>query len=558
MTRPPDPATLERPWLQAYPPGVPASFPLPPVALPRLLEDAARDFPAGPAVVGDGVEVDHASLAERVRAVAGVLRGVGVRAGQRVLVAEPNGQLLPVVLLALWRVGAIAVPVDAQDDAARLRVVVTAAAPLAAVGRLRALERLEEVGALPEVALATTGEEWPQERLRLSRLRRLAPRRRRAERLLLSELLADGDSRLLPVPPGPADAALLVFPADSPQHFVDGPHRASNPADAPDAGAVVWTHANLVAAAFQSRLWVPDIQAGRERVLVAEPALEPAALVLGLLTGLLSAACLVLVDDPDPVRLARTIERERPTLFPTTATRLAALLSEPAATRRDLGSLRVCMVTGPPPDPALVAAVEQVSDGARVRAAYGPAQAAPLTHAQPVYGRVAPEQSTPAGMADTFGLPVTGTVAAVVDPDDLSALRPPGEMGLLAVHGPQVATGRWPLRGGPVWRDGWAVTDELVTVDEQGVFARIGRVGEVVDRDGTPVSPERVRTIIERHPEVRRARIVLGEAGLDAEVLPRRRARLDVAELHEHAARRLAPAAVPDRITIVEELPEGA
>ncbi len=51
MASPPDPTSLDRPWVGSYPPGVPPTYRLPEVRLPRLLDDAARDFPDHEGVV---------------------------------------------------------------------------------------------------------------------------------------------------------------------------------------------------------------------------------------------------------------------------------------------------------------------------------------------------------------------------------------------------------------------------------------------------------------------------------------------------------------------------
>jgi len=312
---------------------------------------------------------------------------------------------------------------------------------------------------------------------------------------------------------------------------------------------VVLTHANLVANAFQARLWVPDVQAGRERVLIADPLHEVLPLTLGLLAGVLSAATLIVLDRPSPATLADAIDAHRPTLFPTVPARLAALVADRDAARRDLTSLRVCVAGGAPVDAHLVAEVERRTGGARVREGYGLAEAAPLTHAQPIYGRAE---------LGTIGLPVTGTIAVVVDPDDLGRVLPPDTPGLLLVHGPQVAPGYWRRDDltAATFVDGWLVTGDLATVDEGGTFTHVGRVDEVLEREGTYVSPRHVEAVLERHPGVQRAGVVASGDLLLAAVVPRRRSRLTTEALVVHCRALLDLPAVPDHVTLVDALPE--
>jgi long-chain acyl-CoA synthetase len=537
VASPPQPTSLERPWLAAYPPGVPPTYRVPEVALSRLLDDAARDFSERPALIADGVTIDHAELRARVDRVTTALTDLGLRAGDRVLLAVPNGTTTPTLYFACWRLGAVVVPVAPGLPAERLVAVVRDAGATAVLGTGAVIHALAQQGALPGVAVVVTGDEWPRRRRFAALQRRRASggrSDRRATRegaLSLVDLLDHDGPRIAPAPPAPDAPALLSY---RPR--------------ARELRGVVLTHANLVANAFQARLWVPDVQAGRERVLVADPLHEPLPLTLGLLAGILSAATLILLDRPDPSTLARTIERERPTLLPVLPARLSDLLADEAG-RRDLGSLRVCLAGGAPLDPRVAAAVEGRTGGARVREVYGLAEAGAMTHAQPVYGRSVPT---------SMGLPVTGTVAAVVDPEDHGRLRPAGEVGLLLVAGPQVAGGYWHRdeASARTFRDGWVVTGDLAVVDDAGVFQHVGRVDEVVDRQGQLVSPRRIEAALERHPGVRRAGVVASGDLLFAAVVTGRRSRPDPDGLLAHCRAVLEPCAVPDHIALVDALPE--
>jgi long-chain acyl-CoA synthetase len=608
--RPPDPAALDRPWTRTYPPGVPASYQLPAVPVTRLLDDAVRDFPHGTGLASDRVDLDHATIRDRVEELASLLHTRGVVSGDRVVVALPNLVTLPLALLAAWRLGAIAVPLDPELRAERVSEVVAEVEPRTWIGSRRALRRLEAGPGAPAALLEVDDDAWlgPGRRwhVRTPRwLSRSATRWRRRRH-------ADGGSgQGVPVLERLDDAMGGVR-----DRAVTRPSRVVDPgsaallryhAETPEARGVVLTHRNLVAAAFQARLWVPDVQAGRERFVVAAAMHDPVALVLGWLAGLLSGAGVVVDDGED---LAATIDRQRPTLTVARSAQLGRLL-EDGADKRDLGSLRVVLGVGEPVVPQVALDLERRTGGARVRSAYGLLDAGAMSHAQPVYGRVTP---------GTIGLPVTGTVAVVVDPADLGVLCAPDVPGRLLVHGPQVASGYW---GGPAaersrFVDGWVVTDDLASMDEQGVFTHVGHADEVVARAGAWLSPRRIEAVLERHPAVRRAGVVglagplpevdgdatpapdaagdpgrprgdamataggddgqepstappigltgrvaaAGEPGgeqrLVAAVVCRRWGRPSPEELLEHCAAHLDSPAVPDLVTLVDELPETA
>lgn len=537
----PEAATLPRPWVAAYPPGVPPTYSLPDVTLPRFLDDAARDFPDREALVVEGRRTTFIDLRDRVDAVADGLRTQGIGPGDRVLVALPLGEPAPIVLFAVWRLGAVAVPVDPDTRGDLLADVARDADIAAVVGTRWALASLHAEDEGPAVVVEVRGDEWVPRRLR-DRLPRPSLTRVRAGRVVrptvpdhtigLREVLEDVGGRRVVSAPAPADPAVLAY---RPRAL--------------ELRGVVLTHHNLVANAFQGRLWAPDVQAGRERMLITDPLHLTVPLTLGMLTGVLAAATLILVHRPDAGSLTAAIEAEGPTLWPTGPERLRQLLDS-GDRKRDLSSLRVVVTGGASLDPQVAADVERRTGGARVREGYGLAEASPLTAAQPVYGRVVP---------GSIGLPVTDTVALLVDPDDLTTPVAVGEPGMLLVNGPQVAGGYWcrPEATAATFRDGWLVTGDIATVDEGGVFTLLGRASEVVRRDGELVAPRAVEATLVRHPSVTDAAVVTSDDGalLLAAVVVAKRAKVDVEALVAHCHAHLSPASVPDRIEVVDELP---
>lgn len=542
MTRPPQHASIDRPWVQSYPPGVPPTYRIPAVGLPRLLDDAVRDFPEEPALAGGGVELTYTDLRDRTADLTALLRHLGVGEGDRVLVATGTTATTPVVLLGLWRLGAVAVPLppgrDRRRRAARAVELAEVADVVGVVALKEHLAELSAAGLDTSWVLDSSDGSWlaPRRGLRLPRPRRRSRGEAGAQPLgaAVAEVASAPVTRY-GEPITPDQPALLV------PRWRRGARRA-----------IVLSHANLVASTFQARLWVPDVQAGRERVIVCGDLLALGPLVLGWLAGLLAAASVAVVPAADAHGLARIIARHGSTLAVLEPGAVAALLDGDNG-RADLSSLRVVLSAGAPLDPELVRDLERRTGGARVREGFGVAEAGPITHAQPVYGRTVP---------GTMGLPVTDTVAIVVDPEDPGRLLPPGTVGRLALAGPQVAAGYLDDDEATAARlvDGWLLTDDLVSVDEDGVFTHIGRGDEVLTlADGTLVSPRRIEAVLARRPGVARAGVTTehGTDQLVAAVQPRRRHRPDPEELLAACREQLAVHLVPARVTLVEELPEN-
>lgn len=524
----PDPADVDRPWLASYPPGVPATYAWPEVALPRLLDDAARDLPDLDAVRAPEGSRTWSQVDALAHRVAASLRRDGVAPGDRVGLAVPNGPAAVVAAFGAWRAGAVLVLLDpALPDPVRDEV-------LAATTPVVTIAAHDDLPADAGHVVVTEHQDW----VRAGRWRRL--RRRAPVPSSWSTWLADE-----PAPDTPVldpDAAAVLAPTGG----TTGHRRI-----------VTLTHRNLVANAFQARLWVPDVQAGRERLLAAAPFTHPFGLTVGLLAGTLSAATLVVPRSVDGRDLAAAIASERPTLFPAVPLLLRAIVdhAESGSGRRhrvDLSSLRVCLVGGAPLPPDVGARFRALSGQGRVREGYGVSEASPLTHANPVYGR---------SHGGRGGLPVTGTVSVVVDPDDPTTVVPPGTVGRLAVAGPQVMAGYWqdPDATAAVLRDGWLLTGDLAVMDTSGHVGIVDRLVDVAVTGAGVVFPRDVEAVLAQHPAVAAVRAA-GRATVDgtdevvAEVVLGPDASGTVDDLVVHCTAHLPPHAVPAHVELVEAL----
>jgi acyl-[acyl-carrier-protein]-phospholipid O-acyltransferase/long-chain-fatty-acid--[acyl-carrier-protein] ligase len=84
----------------------------------------------------------------------------------------------------------------------------------------------------------------------------------------------------------------------------------------------------------------------------------------------------------------------------------------------------------------------------------------------------------------TVGLPLPGVAARVVDPDTRQVL-PPGQEGLLEIRGPNVMQGYLgqPERTAEAMHDGWYITGDIASIDEDGFIqitdrlARFSKIG---------------------------------------------------------------------------------
>lgn len=148
---------------------------------------------------------------------------------------------------------------------------------------------------------------------------------------------------------------------------------------------------------------------------------------------------------------------------------------------------------------------------------------------------------------------------------------PDGETGELAVRGPSLMEGYWqlpertaqamvavPISGDLVAR--CYRTGDLVRKDGEGNFHIIGRANRRIKVQGNLVDLDEVETVLLSEPRVRETAAfeveLDGGSHVEAAVVPKPDAApVTGAELRVHVARVLPAYAVPERVTVVEDLP---
>lgn len=402
----------------SYPPGVPGRYPAPSVPVTRLLDDAAQDFPDTDAIDVAGHRLTYREVLEHVDRLATVLADAGVAPGDRVAALLPTGPALLITAFATWRLAAVCVVLERglegqaiAEAVERHRGRVVVADPAAyddLAAHRAALPSVERV----LVAAAAEFQPFPRNLRPAGRWSPLRARRERAGRFKEAIRRTAPEVGQAPLP-GEATAAIV--------------------------GDVALSHDVLVSAAFALRLWVPDVRAGGETLLLAAPLSRPLGLAAALGLGVLAAATLALPSSEEPGAVLRGARRRRPTLLVGCAG-LGAVLAEVGGSLTDV---RVALVEGPV-DEDEGARLHETS-GARLRGVLdGPA--GPVA-AHPVYGDA---------RLGSLGHALTDVTLAALDAE--GAARPAGTVGRLAARGPSVpGAGWWPLGvRGHVDADGYA------------------------------------------------------------------------------------------------------
>ena len=541
----------DRPWLAAYPDGVPADIAAPERALTANLAGAVARFPDRVALDFLGATTTYGQLGDQVARAAEALRRLGVRPGDRVALILPNCPQHVAAFYAVLRLGAIAVEHNPLYTAAELAHQLAdhgatvaicwdkVAATVAATADRTAVTTIVAVdltAALPLTKRLALRLPVPRARRTRAEMSGSPPAGALRWEKLLAEASPIADSV---AGPGVDDTALLQYTGGT----------SGTP-----KGAVL-THRNLAANAEQSRVWVPGLRDGGETFYAVLPLFHAYGLTLCLTTAVRIAATIVLLPRFDVGMVLDAAKRRPPTFFPGVPPmydRLAAAARERGA---DLSSVRYAISGAMPLPPRTVETWEALTGGLLIEG-YGMTETSPITVGNPMSAR---------RRTGSIGVPFPSTRARVADRDDLSRDVPVGEPGELLLQGPQVFGGYWNMpaeTAAVLLPGGWIRTGDIAVLSDDGYLSIVDRVKELIITGGFNVYPSEVEDALREHPDVADAAVV----GLPSErtgeevvavVVPADGVPLDTDALLRWARERLAGYKAPRRVEIVAELPRS-
>ncbi len=269
-----------------------------------------------------------------------------------------------------------------------------------------------------------------------------------------------------------------------------------------------------------------------------------------------TALCLgeldVLLPYFDPVLVFQAIERYRVTHFTAVPAMFHALLHHPDADKYDLSSLSIC-ISGSAALPESLRKAFQEKFHCVVFEGYGLSEAAPVV--------TAPRFDRPP-KPGSVGLPLPGVEVCVMD--DHGHPLPPGEVGELAVRGPNVTPGyhNLPDETEKVFRNGWLLTGDMARIDEEGYVYIVDRKKDVIIRGGFNIYPRDLEELLSQHPAVAEVAVVgapserMGEEVV-AYVVRKKGAEVTEEELIAYCQENLAKYKTPRVIQFVPYLPKN-
>jgi len=254
------------------------------------------------------------------------------------------------------------------------------------------------------------------------------------------------------------------------------------------------------------------------------------------------------------------IEEYGITAFHSPATGIRMMMQLDSIDQYDLSSVGTVASGGEALGPSVVEWIEETFPNADVVEGYGQTEAAAMVADMPAYGYPHREGH--------MGVPVIGTEFAIMDPETRELIEEPHTVGELAIRyeeHPQAFKkylGR-PEKINEKIHDGWLLSEDLVSQDEDGYVSFHSRKDDVIISSGYRIGPTEIEEALASHEGV----VTAGVIGIPDDVrgeIPKAfvETAADTHEteafadrLQEYVKANLAKYEYPREIEFVEELP---
>jgi long-chain acyl-CoA synthetase len=467
--------------------------------LPEVFDLATKSYQSSDAVVEEKNRWTFAELSDEVNRIAGALKE-RVK-GDTVGVLLLNSQKYVATMLAIWKAGKTAVPLNYLLPPAELGFIVKDSGMSALVSS----QSFSQALALMKPLFGDKG----------------------------TILMADDPSFL------PASANEATSEYRDPALYLYTSGTTGRPK------GVILTHDNLIAN-VESCQKAGDFDY-RDGFLCLLPFFHTYAITGTLLLPLLNGSKMVLVDRFQPAKVLGLIQEHKISVFLAIPSMYRVLAG--ADGDYDVSSVRFPISGG---EPLPISTLEAFEKRFKVPIYEGYGQ----TEAAPVVTLNRPGSRKPG----TIGQALQGVEVAIWD--EQNRILPSGEVGEIMVRGRNVMQGyhRLPEETAKTITDGWLHTGDLGKLDDEGFVTITGRKKDLIISAGENIYPREIEEALALHPKVKEVAVigvkdeVRGEVP-KAFVIPHEGVTLDEKELRGYCRENLPNYKVPKYFDIVADLP---
>ena len=482
--------SLERPWLDNYPSGVPTGIDINEYpSIVAVLDRATIDYRDRPAFTNFGKSLSYADIDRLSRQFAAYLLGeLKLKKGDRVAIMMPNCLQYPVAIFGVLRAGLTVVNVNPMYTARELRHQLEDSGARAIVVLDNFGSTVQEVlEHVPNVRAITTGIGdmlgFPKGAIInfvLKHVKKMVPEDRIEGAVRFRDALTLGQMHALPeIALGHGDIAFLQYTGGT----------------TGVAKGAMLTHANMVANMQQVGAWITtQLVPGKEVAIAALPLYHIFSLTACAMVFMRIGANSILVTNPrDMPEFVKLLKSVPFSILPGVNTLFNGLLNTPGFDQVDFSKLHLTLGGGMAVQRAVADKWKQVT-GVTLVEAYGLTETSPAVCINPLDLKE---------FNGSIGLPIPSTDVCVKD-DDGNVLAT-GQVGELCVKGPQVMKGYWqrPEETAKVIdADGWLHTGDMARIDDKGFVYIVDRKKDMILVSGFNVYPNEVEDVVAAMPGV--------------------------------------------------------
>lgn len=538
----------EKVWLKKYPEEIPHEIDLPAMPVQQFLTEAYKAYPDKIAVHFMGKELTYKELYESSLKFANYLRSLGIEKGDRVAVMLPNCPQAVIAYYGTMYAGGIVVQTNPlyterelqyqmADSGAKVLLVMDILYP-------RAMKIIKET-ALENVIVTGIKDYLPFPKnlvypfIQKKQYGFSVKVEHSGTNHLFTHIMQSSSPNPIPLDfDFEQDLALLQYTGGT--------------TGLPKG--VMLTHKNLVANTKMCDAWMYKSEEGNETVLGILPFFHVYGMTTVLILAVMLKGKMVLLPKFDAEQALKTIDKQKPTLFPGAPTMYIGLLNHPGIGNYDLSSIKACL-SGSAPLPVDVQEKFEKITGGKLVEGYGLTETSPVTHANFIWHD---------RIVGSIGVPWPNTDAIILRSGDYEPL-PPGEIGEIAVKGPQVMKGYWnrPEETAMSFYDGWFLTGDLGYMDENGYFYVVDRKKDMIIAGGFNIYPREVEEVLYEHEAIQECVVAgipdpyRGET-VKAYIVLKEGYSVTEEQLNEFCRKNLASFKVPRHYEFRTELPKTA
>ncbi|MBL3641209.1 long-chain-fatty-acid--CoA ligase [Peribacillus frigoritolerans] len=537
-----------KPWQAIYPEQIPAVLSYEDKPLYSFLKESAEEFPDKVSIHFQGKELTFREVHESALKFAAYLKSIGLQKGERVAVMLPNCPQGVISFFGILMAGGVVVQTNPtytereleyqmKDSGAKMILVMDILFPrVSAVASRTDIEHII-VTAIKEYLPFPKNLIYPF--IQKKQYGIVINVEHEGNHHLFSEIMKRKITEEVDTVPIDVnnDLALLQYTGGT-TGFPKG---------------VMLTHKNLLANTKMCNAWLYKNKRGEERILAILPFFHVYGMTTVLVLSVMEGNTMIIMPKFDVEATLKTIQKQKPTMFPGAPTMYIGLLNHPDIAKYDLSSINAC-ISGSASLPLEVQEQFERITGGKLVEGYGLSETSPVTHANFIWDQPRVKGSV--------GLPWPDTDSAILSLESNEEL-PPNEIGEIAIKGPQVMKGYWnrPDETEKTFKNGWLLTGDLGYMDEQGFFYVVERKKDTIIAGGFNIYPREVEEVLYEHEAIQEVVVAgipdpyRGET-VKAYVVLKKNAKVTEEELNEFARKNLASYKVPRSYEFRDELPK--